>query len=66
MFQIQKGRDSLEDLGVDGRITLKWVLRKEENRIDRTELVKSRNWHQDVENTAVSFRVPEMAGNFFG
>jgi hypothetical protein len=33
LFKNLKGRDHLEDLGVDRRVILKWILRKESGKV---------------------------------
>jgi hypothetical protein len=47
-----KGRDNLGDLSVQGRILLKWILRK-----------WGIDW-RDLVNTEINFRIPLETGNF--
>ena len=38
-----KERNYSEDLGVDGMIILKWIFKKEDGRMNWTNLIKNRN-----------------------
>jgi hypothetical protein len=53
-----KQRDHLEDLGVDGRIMLKWIFKSGMEDLDCTDLVQDRDrWHTLV-NAVMNLRVP--------
>jgi hypothetical protein len=39
----QNKRDHVEDLGLGGRIIIKWVLKMLQNRVDSFHLAKGRN-----------------------
>jgi hypothetical protein len=51
-------KDHLEDLGVDGRIILRWIYRKFVGGIDWIELVQDREGWRELVNTIMNFRVP--------
>jgi hypothetical protein len=50
-----KGR---EELGVDGRIILKWILGKEWEGVDWMKLARERDQWRAVVNTVMNLRVP--------
>ena len=56
--------DHLEDPGVDGRIILKWVLKKWYRGMDWVDLAQDRNSWWAVVNAVMNLRVPLNAGNF--
>jgi hypothetical protein len=48
----------LEDPGVDGRIILRWILRKWDGGIDWIDLSQVRDRWRALANVIVNFRVP--------
>jgi hypothetical protein len=50
-----KGRDHMEDLGVDGRIILEWILGVG---VDWIHLAQDRDQWQTLVNTVISLRFP--------
>jgi hypothetical protein len=58
-------RDRLEDLGVDGRIVLRWILRKWVGGMYWIDLAQDRSTWRALINTVMNLRVPKNAGNFF-
>jgi hypothetical protein len=56
-------RDHLEDLGVDGRITLKWTFKKWSGGIDWIYLAQDRDTWRARVNAVKSIRVSCNAGN---
>jgi hypothetical protein len=63
--EILKGRDHSEDLGVDGRILLEWILRETEWKCENwIHLAQDRNQWQALVNTVINLRVPQKARNF--
>jgi hypothetical protein len=59
-----KERDRLENLGVDGRIILRWIFRKWEWGLGWIELAQDREGWQALVNAVMKFCVPQHAGNF--
>jgi hypothetical protein len=59
-----KDIDHLEDLGVDGRIILRWIFRKWSRGMDCIDLALDRNRWLAVVNAEMNFRVRKNAGNF--
>jgi hypothetical protein len=56
--------DHLEDLGVDGRIILKWILKKWDGGMDWIDMAQdSDSWRAFV-SAVMNLRVTENAGNF--
>jgi hypothetical protein len=49
------------DLAVDGRMTLKWLLKK--RRVNSTDLTLYRDQRRIPVNTLINGRVPQKAGN---
>jgi hypothetical protein len=49
----------LEDLGVDGRIILRWIFRKWERVVG---LAQDRDRWRALVNTVMNLRVPKMSG----
>jgi hypothetical protein len=60
---LRKG-DHLEDLGVDGRIILKWILEKWHGGMDWIDLAQDRDRWRAVVNAVMNLRVPYNAWNF--
>jgi hypothetical protein len=58
------GKDKLENLYVDGRITLKWIFKKWDGDIDWIYLVQNRDRERAVLNTIMILRLPYNAWNF--
>jgi hypothetical protein len=50
-------RDHLEDLGVDGRIILRWVFRKLDEGMDWNDLVQDRDRWRSLVNVVMNLRV---------
>jgi hypothetical protein len=60
-----KGRDYSEDLGVDGKIILDWVLGKIGwDGVDWMHLAQDRDQWRVLVNTVMNLQVPLKAGNF--
>jgi hypothetical protein len=54
-----KGRDHSEDLSVDGRIILKWILEEKGwEGMDGIHLAQDRDQWRAVVNTVMNFQVP--------
>jgi hypothetical protein len=51
-------RDHLEDLSVDGRIILKWILRSEMRGMDWIDLAQDRDRWRALVNAVINLRVP--------
>jgi hypothetical protein len=52
------GRNHLEDPGVDGRIILKWILKKWDRGMDGLHLAQYRGRWRGLVNSEVNLRVP--------
>ena len=60
-----KERDHLREPGVDGRIILRWTLRKWDVRgMDGIELTQDRDRRWALVNAVMNIQVPSNAGNF--
>jgi hypothetical protein len=59
-----EGRNHLRDLGVDGRIILKWVLQKWDEDMDYIHLAEDRYRWRALVNAVMNLRVTYNAGNF--
>jgi hypothetical protein len=57
-------RVHLEDLGVDGRIILRWIFRKGSGFMDWIESVQDRERWRELVSAVRKLRVPYNAGNF--
>ena len=57
-------RDHLEDPGLDGRIILKWKLRKLDGGVDWIDLGQDTDRWRAVVSAVMNLRVPQNAGNF--
>jgi hypothetical protein len=57
-------RGHLEDPGVDGRIILKWILKKLDGRMDCIDLAHDRDMWRALVNAVMKLRVPQNVGNF--
>jgi hypothetical protein len=54
-----RGREHSEDIGVDGKIILEWMLGKQDGKyVDWMHLVQDRDQWRDCVNTVMNFRVP--------
>jgi hypothetical protein len=54
-----KGRRRAEDLGIDGRIILEWILGKQGwERVGWIQLAQDRDHWRTPVNTVMNFRVP--------
>ena len=51
-------REYLQDLGVDGRIILKWIMRKLDENLKWINLAQDRDRWQAVVNALMNFRIP--------
>jgi hypothetical protein len=52
------GRNHLKDLGVDGRIILKWILEKWDGGMDWIDVAQERDRWRAVVNAVMNLRVP--------
>jgi hypothetical protein len=57
-------RDHLADLGVDGRIILKWIFKNGMGGVDWIDLAQERDSWWAVLKVVMNLRVPHNAGNF--
>ena len=58
-------RDHLEDLGVDGRIILRWIFRKwDVEGMGSIELARDRDRWRVLVTAVMNIRVPYKAGDF--
>jgi hypothetical protein len=53
-----QGRGDSEDVGVDGRITSEWILKKLVEGMDWIHLPKDRDQRWDLVNTVMNLQVP--------
>jgi len=51
-------RDHLDDLGVKGRVILKWILTTWDGNMDWSELAQDRERWRALVNTVMTLRVP--------
>jgi hypothetical protein len=59
-----KEGEHLEDLGVDRRIILKWILKKCDGGMDWIELAQDTDRWRALVNVVMNLPVPQNAGNF--
>ena len=58
-------RDHSEDLGLDGRIIIKWTFKNWGREMDWIDVAQNRDrWLASV-NAVMNLRVPSNSGNFF-
>jgi hypothetical protein len=60
-----EGMIHLEDLGLDGKIILKWSSRSGIGRHGLIDLVQDRDRWQGPINTVINFRFPQNNGHLF-
>jgi hypothetical protein len=53
-----EGKNHLKDLGVDGRIILKWIFKKSDGGMDWIDLVQNRDRWRAVVNEVMNLRIP--------
>jgi len=56
-------RDHLEDLSIDERITLKWIFKLQDGRVEWTHLAQDRNRWRALVNIVINLRFPQNEGN---
>jgi hypothetical protein len=56
--------DHLKDPGVDGKIILKWILKKWDVGRDWIDMALDRDSWRDIVSAVMNLRVPQNAGNF--
>jgi hypothetical protein len=50
--------DHLEDLDIDGKIILKWILEKQIWNVDWIHFTHNRDWWQDLVNAVTNLPIP--------
>jgi hypothetical protein len=58
------GRNHLEDLGLDGRVLLKWIFKHWNVSIDWIDLAQDRNRWRSVVKVAMNLRISKNEGKF--
>jgi hypothetical protein len=57
-------RGHLEDLGIDGRLILKWIIKNWDGDMDWIDLVQDRERWRTLVNAAMNTRISLNVGNF--
>jgi len=63
-WQNLRERDHLENVGVDGRIRLKWILKKCYGGVDWIYLAQDNTGGGAVANTIIKIQIPQNSLNF--
>jgi hypothetical protein len=58
LLESLKVRDRLEDLGVDGKVMLEWILRKLGVKVWNVHLAQDRDWWWPLVNMVINVQVP--------
>jgi hypothetical protein len=63
-WRYRRGREHSEELGVDGRIILKWIFKKWDQGMDWIDMVDDRERCRDLVSAVMNFRVAYDERNF--
>jgi len=58
LLQNWKGRDHSEDLGIEGKIILEWIFRKQWEAVDWMHLTQDKDQWQGLVNMITNLQVP--------